>query len=94
MIKVSVMYPHQPGARFDHDYYRDVHMPLAKSRLGAACLYYTVDKGLGGGAPGSAPAYVAMCHFFWTLSTRSRPPSARTRGRSRPTSRTTPTCSR
>ena len=22
MIKVSVMYPNQPGARFDHDYYR------------------------------------------------------------------------
>ena len=64
MIKVSVMYPNQPGARFDHDYYRDTHMPLAKARLGDACLYYTVDKGLAGGTPGSAPAYVAMCHFF------------------------------
>ena len=64
MIKVSVMYPHQPGARFDHDYYRDTHMPLAKSRLGAACLYYSVDKGLAGGAPGTTPTYVAMCHFF------------------------------
>ena len=64
MIKVSVMYPYQPGARFDHDYYRDTHMPLAKARLGAACLYYTVDKGLSGGAPGTAPTYVAMCHFF------------------------------
>ena len=64
MIKVSVMYPHQPGARFDHDYYRDTHMPLAKARLGDACLYYTVDKGLAGGTPGSAPTYVGMCHFF------------------------------
>jgi uncharacterized protein (TIGR02118 family) len=64
MIKVSVMYPHQPGARFDHTYYRDTHMPLAASRLGAACLYYTVDKGLAGGAPGATPAYAAMCHFF------------------------------
>lgn len=62
-IKVSVMYPHQPGARFDHDYYRDRHMPLVQARLGAACLFYTVDKGLAGGAPGEPPAYVAMCHI-------------------------------
>lgn len=63
MIKVSVMYPHQPGARFDHAYYRERHMPLVKSRMGAACLYYTVDQGLAGGAPGQPPAYVAMCHI-------------------------------
>jgi uncharacterized protein (TIGR02118 family) len=64
VIKVSVMYPNQPGARFDHGYYRDIHMPLAKSLLGDACLYYTIDKGLAGGAPGAPPAYIAMCHFF------------------------------
>jgi len=28
MIKVSVMYPNTPGARFDHAYYRDKHMPF------------------------------------------------------------------
>ena len=64
MIKVSVMYPATPGARFDHDYYRDRHMPMLKDRLGDACLSYTIDKGLGGGAPGTAPTYVAMCHVF------------------------------
>lgn len=63
MIKVSVMYPHQPGARFDHAYYRERHMPLVKARMGAACLYYTVDQGLAGGAPGQPPTYVAMCHI-------------------------------
>ena len=64
MIKVSVMYPHTPGARFDHDYYRDKHMPLVKARLGDACKTYTIDKGLAGGAPGAPPAYVGMCHIF------------------------------
>ncbi len=64
MIKVSVMYPHKPGARFDHDYYRDKHMPLVKNRMGAACLFYTVDKGLAGGAPGEPPTYVGMCHIY------------------------------
>jgi len=64
MIKVSVMYPNTAGARFDHAYYRDTHMPLVKARMGDHCKSYTVDKGLAGGAPGSAPAYVAMCHIF------------------------------
>ena len=64
MIKVSVMYPNTPGARFDHVYYRDKHMPLVQARMGASCKYYTVDKGLAGGTPGSAPTYVGMCHIF------------------------------
>jgi len=64
MIKVSVMYPHQSGARFDHAYYRDRHLPLVKARLGDACRSYTIDKGLAGGAPGSPATYVAMCHIF------------------------------
>ena len=64
MIKVSVMYPYAPGARFDHDYYRDKHMPMLKARLGDACKSYTVAKGVSGGAPGSPPAFVGMCHIF------------------------------
>jgi uncharacterized protein (TIGR02118 family) len=64
MIKVSVMYPNKPGSRFDHAYYRDKHMPLVKARMGAACKTYTVDKGMAGGTPGSAPTYVGMCHIF------------------------------
>ena len=64
MIKVSVMYPNTPGARFNHEYYRDKHMPRAKTRMGGNCRYYTVDKGLGGGTPDSPPTYVGMCHIF------------------------------
>jgi len=64
MIKVSVMYPNTPGTRFDHAYYRDRHMPLIKARLGDACRRYTVDQGLQGGAPGTAPTYIGMCHII------------------------------
>jgi uncharacterized protein (TIGR02118 family) len=64
MIKVSVMYPNTSGARFDHAYYRDTHMPLVKAKMGDRCKYYTVDKGLGGAAPGKPATYVAMCHIF------------------------------
>jgi uncharacterized protein (TIGR02118 family) len=63
MIKVNVMYPYAEGARFDHTYYRDRHMPLVKARLGSACHYYTVEKGVAGRA-GAPPAFVAMCAFF------------------------------
>ena len=63
MIKVSVMYPNTPGARFDHDYYRDKHMPLLQERMGASCKKYTVEKGISGA--GGAPAlYVGLCHIY------------------------------
>ena len=39
-------------------------MPLLKARMGDACKYYTVDKGLAGGAPGAPATYVGMCHIF------------------------------
>jgi uncharacterized protein (TIGR02118 family) len=64
MIKVSVMYPHSPGVRFDHDYYRDKHLPLIKSRMGAGLEYYAIDKGLSGGKADVPAPYVAACHLF------------------------------
>ncbi len=65
MIKVSVLYPQEGGSRFDHDYYRDKHMPMVADKLGAACKGYTIDKGLAGAAPGSGPTFVAGCAFFF-----------------------------
>jgi uncharacterized protein (TIGR02118 family) len=64
MIKVTTLYPNTAGARFDHDYFRDTHMSLVKERMGAACLTYTLDKGLSGNGPDVPPAYVAISHIF------------------------------
>lgn len=64
MIKVSVLYPYKEEARFDHDYYRDKHMPLVQSLMGSRCRKYTVDRGLGGGTPGTPPLYIGMCHIY------------------------------
>jgi uncharacterized protein (TIGR02118 family) len=64
MIKVSVMYPNGPDARFDATYYVDRHMPMVKERMGSLLHYYTVDVAL---APGTADAnapYIAMGHLF------------------------------
>ena len=63
MIKVSVMYPHQPDARFDMAYYRDKHMPMLKEKMGAACLSYSIDQGIGNGVPGQPPVYVAVANI-------------------------------
>jgi uncharacterized protein (TIGR02118 family) len=61
MIKFHVLYPGKPGARFDHTYYREKHMPMVASRMGSACLYYTIDKGLAGGAPGAPSPFLGAC---------------------------------
>lgn len=64
MIKVSVLYPYQENARFDHDYYRDTHLPLVRSLMGEGLRKFTIDKGISGGLPGTQPPYIAMCHLF------------------------------
>lgn len=66
MIKVSVMYPYSAGCRFDHDYYRDRHMPMLRDKMGEHCLRYAIDRGVAGATPGADPAFVAMCHIYCT----------------------------
>ena len=48
MIKVTVVYPQEPGTRFDHDYYRDRHMPMVQARLarfvaGCQLFFHSVE---------------------------------------------------
>ena len=54
MIRLSVYYPSSEGATFDHDYYRDKHVPLCLKTWGLAGA--EIDKGLDG-------PYVAAVHF-------------------------------
>jgi uncharacterized protein (TIGR02118 family) len=54
MIRLSVMYPKTDGASFDHDYYRDKHVPLAVKTWGLSGA--EIDKGVDG-------PYVAAVHF-------------------------------
>jgi uncharacterized protein (TIGR02118 family) len=48
MIKVSVLYANGQAARFDHEYYRDRHVPPVAACLGTALNSYSIDKGLAG----------------------------------------------
>ena len=54
MIRLSVLYPATEGASFDHDYYRDKHVPLAVRTWGLDGA--EIDKGIDG-------PYVAAVHF-------------------------------
>jgi uncharacterized protein (TIGR02118 family) len=66
MICVSVLYPNAAGKRFDHDYYAQKHMPLALDLLkGNGMTHYEIDRGLGGGAPGSPPPYLCMGRLYF-----------------------------
>ena len=65
MIKVSVLYQNSDGKNFDMQYYCDKHIPMVKQKLGSACKRLDVDRGLGGGQPGSKPAFVAMAHLLF-----------------------------
>lgn len=64
MIKVSVMYPYAPGGRFDHDYYREKHMPMVKRLMGDHLRRYSVERGIRGGDPDSSPPFVAAGHLY------------------------------
>lgn len=62
MIKYSVFYPATENGHFDHDYYRDVHLPLIKARMGDYLVSYSIDKILAS-ADGSPAPYVAACYL-------------------------------
>ncbi len=63
MIRISVHYRNGDGKRFDLDYYVKKHMPMSGRLLKP--IRYEVDKGIAGGAPGSAAPFVASCHFYF-----------------------------
>lgn len=54
MIRLSVFYPATDGATFDHDYYRDNHVPLCLSTWGMDSA--EIDMGVDG-------PNVAAVHF-------------------------------
>ena len=56
MIRVSVLYPSGDDTTFNHDYYRDSHVPLALSAWGLEAA--EIDKGVSG-------PYVAAVHFLF-----------------------------
>ena len=65
MIKVSVFYANNEGAKFDMDYYCNQHIPMVRQKLGPACRNAAAEQGLTGATPGSRPAFIAMGHLYF-----------------------------
>ena len=65
MIKLSIFYPNIEGKKFDKHYYLNTHMPLTLELQGDAVKHHEVEFGLSGGAPGTKPPYIAVCHFVY-----------------------------
>jgi len=63
MIKVSVLYPNGPSAKFDMKYYVTHHMPMVREKCAPACRGIAAEGGLAGGDPGSPAPYIAIGHL-------------------------------
>jgi len=55
MIRVTVLYPSGDDTTFDHDYYRETHVPLCTSTWDVTA---EIDKGVNG-------PYAAGVHLFF-----------------------------
>ena len=65
MIRVTVMYPNTPGARFDHEYFAGKHGDLVRARFGSALVSFETNKGLGGATPGSPAPFEAAAQLVF-----------------------------
>ena len=67
MVRISIFYPNRPDGRFDMAYYLETHMPASIERLSAGKGYrgVSVDRGMGGRAPGAPAPYVAVCQYLF-----------------------------
>jgi uncharacterized protein (TIGR02118 family) len=63
MVVFSVLYPAKPGARFDHGYYNQTHIPLVQSALSPSGLTgVQVLQGVSAGDGAAAP-FVAIANL-------------------------------
>ena len=59
MIRIAVLYPNEPGKKFDWDYYLNKHMVLVHEKLGPSGLVRSeVDKATDSSAPFFGVAYL------------------------------------
>lgn len=55
MIRMSVLYPATDTVTFDHEYYRDVHVPMCRAGWNVTSQ---IDRGVQG-------PYIATVHLFF-----------------------------
>ena len=61
MIRVMVLYPNEPGAKFDFDYYANKHLALALDKLSPRGLVRASwNKGISSADPSAPAPFVAV----------------------------------
>ena len=69
MIKVTVLYPNEPGKKFDLEYYTNSHIPMVLRLLGPMGLVRgEVEKGVSGTDPNSPPPFVVVGHLYFNTT--------------------------
>ena len=69
MIKVTVMYPNEPGKKFDFDYFVNSHGPLVQRLLEPiGLLRGESEKGVSDTDPNAPPRYIAMAHLYFNTT--------------------------
>src|ERR1044071_1120167 len=63
MIKITVLYPNSPDAKFDMTYYVTHHLPMVREKCTPVCRSIAAEGGLAGGDPGSKAPYAAIGHL-------------------------------
>jgi len=63
MIKVTILYPNAPDARFDMKYYVTHHMPMVREKCGPECRSIAAESGVASGEPGAPAPYIAVGHL-------------------------------
>jgi len=65
MIKLTVLYPNTPDARFDLDYYTKQHVPQVLQWCGDAVKGGEIERGIAGLEPGSPAPYRVTAHMLF-----------------------------
>ena len=66
MIKVSMLYPNEPGKKFDVDYYLNKHMPMVHRLLEPMGLIRTeAEKGVSGSDPNAPAPFLVTEHLIF-----------------------------
>ena len=66
MIRVSVVYPSAPEAKFDWQYYMDKHIPAVKKLTPLGLVSVQVDKGIASAQPGAPAPFLCIAHLHFS----------------------------
>jgi uncharacterized protein (TIGR02118 family) len=69
MIKVSVVYPNEPGKKFDMDYYATKHLPMVHQCLDSMGLLRSeVEQGISSADPNAPAPFAAVGILYFNTA--------------------------